>query len=133
MLGDLPPYALGACTFRFRALAAHAGRRPLGGEREIVLATLLGAHMATGLLTEHAFPAELRMRRAAAARSWLSSLALPASARTPLARLIETTGKDDSKAVREALQATLEAVGKSLDGASRREIEALEKELAAGG
>ena len=40
-----PPYALTPTTFRFRALAALAGRAPLGGGRETALASYVVARL----------------------------------------------------------------------------------------
>jgi hypothetical protein len=112
-------------VFRFPALAALAGRRPLGGEREIALAALVCAHLVVGTLPESALPAEARARRTTAARAWLSAIALPAGARAPVARVIEACGRDDPAAVQQTLRALLDGIGRSLDGASRRELERL--------
>src|SRR5690349_12491010 len=45
-----PPYALSSPAFRFRALAVLAGRAPLGGQREVALATYLAARLADDCL-----------------------------------------------------------------------------------
>jgi len=118
-------------VFRFPALAALAGRRPLGGERELALATFICAHLVVGVLPDSAFPADLRLKRAAAARAWLGAIALPATARTPFARLIDTTAHADLAAVRQALRAVLDAIGRSLDAPAKRELEHLGAALGA--
>jgi hypothetical protein len=41
-----PPYALEPLSFRFAALAALAGRAPIGGQREVALATYVVARLA---------------------------------------------------------------------------------------
>jgi hypothetical protein len=91
----LPPYALAVPSFRFRALAALAGRAVLGGPREVVLACFVGARLAAALVrgAEPALTDEVRAARASGARTWLGAIALPASTRVPLARLIDATGR----------------------------------------
>lgn len=95
MAPALPPYALAVPSFRFRALAALAGRAVLGGPREVVLACFVGARLATALVrgAEPALSDEVRAARASGARTWLGAIALPASTRVPLARLIDATGR----------------------------------------
>lgn len=111
--------------FRFPALAALAGRRPLGGEREIALAALVCAHLVVGTLPEHALPVDVRARRASAARAWLSAMAVPAPARASVARVIDACGRDDLSAVQQTLRALVEGIARSLDTAARRELERL--------
>jgi hypothetical protein len=86
-----PPYALSPTTFRFAALAALAGRAPIGGKREVALATYLVARLTHDTLPPRELPRELRAERAAAARNWLSTLALPAAVRPPLLKLVDAT------------------------------------------
>ena len=95
MAPALPPYALAVPSFRFRALAALAGRAVLGGPREVVLACFVGARLAAALVrgAEPALTDEVRAARASGARTWLGAIALPASTRVPLARLIDATGR----------------------------------------
>lgn len=131
MLGDLPPYALRASVFRFPALAALTGRRPLGGERELALATFVCAHLAAGALPGESFSADTRVRRAAGARAWLAAIALPAPARASFLRLIETSGHDDLAATRQALRGVVDAASRVLDAPAKRELERLASLLVA--
>jgi hypothetical protein len=117
-------------VFRFPALAALAGRRPLGGEREIALAALVCAHLVVGVLPEHALPADARARRATAARAWLGAMALPAAARASVVRVIDACGRDDAATVQQTLRALVDAIGRSLDPPGRRELERLAALLA---
>ena len=117
--------------FRFPALAALAGRRPLGGEREVALAAFVCAHLVAGITPECALSVEARARRAAGARAWLAAMALPASARAPFARLIDASGHTDLAAVRSALRTVVDTVGRALDAPSKRELERLGTTLAA--
>lgn len=101
------PYAVEPAEFRFPALAAAAGRAPLGGERETALAAFLTARLAHDALND--LPAALRTQRAAAARSWLSSMALSATARRAFVRLLEASEADD-ESLRDAVAAALQGV-----------------------
>jgi hypothetical protein len=114
-----PPYALAPAEFRFRALAALTGRSALGGARELVLASLLAARLADGMVGESPLPAPLRRARAVSARSWLSALTLPANARAVIARVFEASAGDSRRALREAWEGVVALVGPVLDVASR--------------
>jgi hypothetical protein len=127
---SLPPYALATPEFRFRALAALAGRAALGGARELILGTLLGARLVDGVVGEHPLSATLRRARATAAKTWLSALALPASSRTTLARLAEATAADDLPALRDAWESAAALVVPTLDASARAELRRLSGALA---
>jgi hypothetical protein len=117
-----PPYALVAPEFRFRALAALAGRAALGGSRELLLATLLGGRLADGVVGPHPLPAAQRRTRAAAARSWLAAVAMTATARNAVGRVIESTATDDRRALGDAWDGLLALVTPYLDVAARSEV-----------
>jgi hypothetical protein len=129
MLAVSTPYSLASPVFRFRALAALAGRAALGGERETALALLLAARLAAALLPSDALPVASRAERAQAARGWLSSLTLPAGVRHALARVVDASGGDSLQAVAAALEKAVEAAGKTLDAASSAELAGLVREL----
>lgn len=131
MIGHPPPYALATPAFRFRALAALAGRAPLGGERELVLACYMAARLAVALLPPAPLPAPARGARASSARLWFASLALPAALRPPLARLLQASTGDDPAAVGAALRAVAAAGDEILDEASATELAQLAAELTA--
>lgn len=123
--GSLPPYALAVPSFRFPALAALAARAPLGGAREVTLATLLAARLAASC-ADGEVELELRSERALLARQWLAGLTLPGSARVALGRAIEATGGPASPGVlRGALEAMAGAVGPLLDPPARSELQQL--------
>lgn len=125
-----PPFALAPVAFPFPALAGLAGRLPLGGGREVVLALLSVARLASGLLPPDNLPAEERQSRAAAARIWLASLALPAALRPVLARVIDASATGPIPAAG-ALRALAAAAGTYVDSAAALEIERLVRRLAA--
>lgn len=129
MLTDSLPYALEPLRFPFPALAALAGRLPLGGGREVALAALLTARLAQGVAAGDPLPPGDRAARAAATKVWLASLALPATTRVPFARCVEaTTGTPLQMAG--ALRALVAAAGAHLDGPSVQELEKLARQLA---
>lgn len=123
------PFALEPLRFPFPALAALAGRLPLGGGREVALAALMTARLAQGVAPGEALPLADRASRAAAAKVWLASLALPASTRVPFARCIDATS-GTSLQVSGALRNLVAATGAHLDGPSVQELERLARQLA---
>jgi hypothetical protein len=117
-------------VFRFRALATNAGRAPLGGAREAGLACYVGARLAAGLLPPIELSDEERMSRAAAARVWLASLALPAPIRGPLVKLIDATRAAAPLAQAGAALVTVaDAAASYLDGPALAELRALAAQL----
>lgn len=125
-----PPYALEPAEFRFRALAALAGQAPLGGTRELLMATLLAARLIEGTTGHYGLPTLLRRRRAAAARTWLSALALPATARASLVRVIDLTGGDDRRALADAWEHVVAMILPATDVPTRAELRRLGLHLA---
>src|SRR6266545_1846680 len=93
-----PRYALAIPRFRFRALAACAGRAPLGGDREIAMACLVGGRLASALLHPYAINAADMKARSTGAKHWLSSLSLPAPIRSSLVHLADAVGSGNKPA-----------------------------------
>ena len=122
MIGTAPPYSLATPAFRFRALASLAGRAPLGGEREMALAALMAARLAEASLLEVPLSGPARASRAAGARVWCSTLTLPATARIPLARVVDASEHGDRPHIAEMLTAFAVVAGPILDAASRAEL-----------
>jgi hypothetical protein len=119
------PYSLASPTFPFRALAALTGRLPLGGERELALATLMAARLASAAVPPHQLSAPARHSRAAGARVWFSTLTLPAAVRAPIARLLEATVQDDAATIASALTEVVTAAAPVLDRPARAELAGL--------
>lgn len=126
-----PPFALDPVEFRFRALAALTGRSPLGGTRELLMSLLLAARLTDAVSGPHPLPSSVRRARAAAARTWLASLALPASARSLLQRVLDATGADDHGSLATAWEGVLTHVAPSLDPAGKSELQRLASALGA--
>jgi hypothetical protein len=123
-----PPYALTATPFRFPALATLAGRAPLGGQREVALAAYLAARLAQDVLPERGVPQPSRVERAAGARSWLAMLALPASVRPAVAKLVDASA-GDARGVADTVRGVTTATASFLDARSRAELERLAASL----
>jgi hypothetical protein len=118
----LPPYALTTPRFRFRALAALVGRSPLGGEREVALASLLAARLVVGALPPSPLPQGVRIARAGGARAWFASLALPTVLRQSLARLADATTSVDRDGLEASFKTVVEIITPHLDAGSVAEV-----------
>jgi hypothetical protein len=90
----------------------------------------LAARLASDVLDVNGLSAAVRLDRAANARSWLSTVALPTPVRQPLARLIDSTGGTAGPAS-QALRAVMAVTAEFLDRASRLELEQLGETLEA--
>lgn len=117
-----PPYGLATVRFPCRALAARAGRAPLGGEREVALASWLAARLVLAFLPPFPVDQTLRTTRAAAARVWLAGLTLPAATRAALSRLVDASGGDSPPAAAAAIRRVIGAASAQLDAASVAEL-----------
>jgi hypothetical protein len=127
------PYALPAPVFRFRHLAACAGRAPLGGAREVALACFVAARLASdccdGTLD---LDDETRAARCSGARGWLGTIAIPAPVRAPVSKLADASVRGDGVALAPLVLALAKAAESFLDGPSRGELESLAASLSNG-
>lgn len=130
MIGSAP-YALAPTPFPFPALAALAGRTTLGGPREVALACLVAARLASGVRAP-SLPADERATRATGARSWLGALAVPAAVRTAVLKVAEATAGDSPEAVATALGKVMEVTAGQVDGGARLELQRLAASLTPG-
>jgi len=119
-----PPYAVEPTTFRFAGLAALAGRSALGGQREVALAAYLAARLAEDTLPDRGVSQPVRLERALHAKNWLATLALPATLRACLAKLVEASSGEPGGAAAAAAELTRLATG-FLDARARAELEQL--------
>ena len=129
VIGARPPFALATPQFLCPALAQLAGRAPLGGGREVVLACFVGTRLAATLLPEHALPAATRLARAGATRTWLATLSLPAALRIPCARLVDASAGDDAEVLAAALERVTSLAAEQLDQPARAEMESLARAI----
>ena len=126
-----PPYALEPLSFRFAALAALAGRAPIGGQREVALATYLVARLADDAVSDRQLPAAARGARAGAAKNWLASVTLPQTVRPALVKLIDRTAADSPSATGAAVRGVISVTASFLNAASRAELADLSESLEA--
>ncbi len=129
MIGQLPPFALATPTFRFRALASHAGRASLGGDREVALACFVSVRLIAGLLPPLAIGSVDSAARAAAARQWLASIAVPAPTRAAATAVFDAVGDNNFGTAGKALRMLIEAGKAQLDQASVSEMTQLVNEV----
>lgn len=118
----LPPYALAQPGFPLRSLAALAARAALGGPRETLLAVMQAARMAEGAAGLHPLPEAQRRARANAARAWLAALALPASPRQTISRVIEASAGSNRDALAAAWDAVVQLITPGADLGARAEL-----------
>lgn len=114
--------------FPFRALAALAGRQPIGGEREVALACLMAARVASGAIGATPLPQPARAARAFAARGWVASLALPASLRLAVAAVLDASAEGTAGGLAAAVRGLRDTATRHLDVGSRAELEKLATE-----
>lgn len=124
-----PPYALASPTFRFRALASHAGRAALGGDREIALACFAVARLAAGMLPPFLLAPADSAARVANTKQWLSSLALPPAHRAACNSVADAVATGVRRSVVNALSGMIEVAVRNLDQGSIAEIHELMAEL----
>lgn len=88
-------------------LAECAQAAPLGGDREMALATLMIARLNAAALPPVTLPEPDRASRAERSRSWLSALTMPQPARMALLRSVDASvggGLEAAACVRELMQ-----------------------------
>lgn len=125
-----PPYSLPPHRFPFPALAAQAARAPLGGAREAALACLMAARLGEGACRDP-LATSARAARAARARAWFASLALPAALRAPAARVADGIASERASDLAGALAALLAAARRHLDAHATAELERVVEALRA--
>ncbi|HYN80055.1 MAG TPA: hypothetical protein VES88_01020 [Gemmatimonadaceae bacterium] len=126
----MPPFALAPSSFRFRALASHAGHASLGGDREIALACFVAARLGAGLLPPFSFVPADAGRRAAGARQWLASMSMPPVLKAAAGAAIDASAEGLDVVAAQALANLLLIASVHLDEGSFTEMRVLIDELA---
>jgi hypothetical protein len=127
------PYALPAPVFRFRHLAACAGRAPLGGAREVAHACFVAARVVSDCCDDTlGLDEETRAARCTGAKAWLGTLAIPGPVRSPVTRLADASARGDGADLAPLVVALAKAAESFLDGPSRGELETLAESLSNG-
>lgn len=117
------PYSLEPAAFPLPALAHLAGRAPLGGSREIVLACLMVARaVIDATLPETPISRDQTRARAKEIGDWLAASPLAGNVKAPLARLAEATGTGDGAAMAAGLESVIMVTANHLDSAARLEL-----------
>ena len=129
LIGQPPPFALSQAGFRFKALASHAGRASLGGDREVAFACFVTARLASALLPPFVLSHADSAARTASTKLWLASVAVPPAARAALNSAVDAIADGNRKSVSTALGALAEVAAPQLDPASVGEIKDLATEL----
>jgi len=129
VIGQPPPFALAAPFFRFKALASHAGRAALGGDREVALACFVAARLAVSLLPPYLLAPADSAARIASTRQWLASLALSSHARVAMVSVIDAVASSNRRGAINALSGLIEVSVRQLDQASVAELHELMGEL----
>jgi len=124
-----PPLALSAPGFPLRSIAQLAARASLGGPRETLLGVMQAARLIDGVVGAHPLPDSLRRTRAAAARTWLAAIAMPAAARQAIGRTIDASADNDRVALSEAWTDVVQVATPALDGGSRFELRRISARL----
>jgi hypothetical protein len=123
------PYALEVPAFSFASLATLAPRLPIGGGRELVLAIFAVVRLADDMRSAE-MDVGVRRERAANARKWLGTLALPEPQKRALAELA-TASEGNPLGAAAAVRRVAETAGPLLDQPSRSDLERLARELEA--
>jgi hypothetical protein len=129
VIGQLPRFALTTPVFRFRSLAALAGRASLGGDRETLIACLQCARLCAGLLPPYHITREVAMERTEHTRVWLSSLAVPSGIRSTAFGVIGGLTGEDRDRLAVAFEDLVKAAAGQLDETARAELNTLIQEL----
>ena len=125
-----PPYALSTPVFRLKALASHAGRAALGGDREVALACFAVARLALGLLPPFMLAPGDAALRITNTRQWLSSLNVPSSARAACTAVTDAVATNNKRMTVHAISGLIEASIRHLDQTSVAELHELMAALA---
>lgn len=123
------PFALDTPAFSFKALAALAGRAPIGSGRDIAIVAFTTARMADEVRPD-GLALDERQARAAAARKWITTLSLAEPVRRAFLELIVAT-EQGGPATAAALRRVIEVTGPQLDPGGRTELERLAKDVEA--
>jgi hypothetical protein len=117
------PYSLEPTAFPFPALARLAGRAPLGGQREIVLACFLVARAVVDAASpDDVLSVEQRDARAKEVADWLTASTIPVPVKGALATLLEVARNDVGGSLVAALDSVMTVTANHLDPAARLEL-----------
>ena len=93
------------------------------------MACFLAARLVRDAVGPDAIPPSLRETRAAGARTWLASIAVPVAVRSPAAKALDCSALDDTSSMRAALADVIAVTAIYLDSAANLELEKLAQAL----
>ena len=123
------PYSLEPTSFPLPALAALAGRAPLGGQRETALACFVVGRLIASASSSTATGTEQGRERLQGVKHWLGSAALAPNLRQALARAAECASEGDKTGVKSALDSVMTVTANQLDPAARLELARLSQAI----
>ena len=123
------PYSLEPNSFPLPALAALAGRAPLGGQRETALACFVVGRLIASASSPAATGTEQGRERLQGVKHWLGSAALAPNLRQALARAAECASEGDKTGVKSALDSVMTVTANQLDPAARLELARLSQAI----
>ena len=116
------PYSLEPNSFPLPALAAQAGRAPLGGQRETALACFVVGRLVASACTAGASGSEAGKERVQGVRQWLGAATIPAPLKQGLVRAAECASAGDGAGAKAALDSVMTVTANQLDPAARLEF-----------
>ena len=116
------PYSLEPNAFPLPALAAQAGRAPLGGQRETALACFVVGRLISAACAGSASSSEAGKERVQGVKHWLGAAALPTPLKQGLIRAAECASDGDRGGVKTALDSVMTVTANQLDPAARLEL-----------
>lgn len=131
VIGHQPRFALATPRFRFRALAACAGRASLGGDREVAMACLVAGRLAAGMLAPYTITPSEAKARSVAAKQWLASLSVPSTIRGALVEVADAVASGSKTSAAATLTVLITVAARSLDEAAATELRTMIADLAA--
>jgi len=130
VIGQQPRFALATPRFRFRALAAFAGRASIGGDREIAMACLVAGRLAAAMIPPLSISPSDTKTRSSAAKQWMASLSLPAAIRNAVNQVADAVVMANPVATSAAIERLIGAVAGRIDDPSVGELHSLAGDLA---
>src|SRR5687767_9792480 len=116
------PYSLEPNVFPLPALAALAGRAPLGGQRETALACFVVGRLIAGAWASNASASEQGRERLQGVKHWLGSATLATPLKQALTRAAECASESDRMGAKTAIDSVMTVTANQLDPAARLEL-----------
>lgn len=123
------PYSLEPNAFPLPALAALAGRAPLGGQRETALACFVVGRLVASACLAGASSSEQGKERVQGIKQWLGAATVPPPLKQGLIKAAECASEGDRGGVKTALDSVMTVTANQLDPAARLELARLSQAI----